>query len=315
MSNITPLLQKSQLQLRGKKNSVDPARPYAWLHEMEPNSCLQLESYATIFLTNRECPFRCLMCDLWKNTTDRQVALGAIPGQIQYALERLPPARNIKLYNSGNFFDPQAIPRGDWQSIARMVEPFHRLVVENHPRFTDRRCLEFQQIISPKLEVAIGLETIHPQILRSLNKQMSLGDFSQAVASLRAADMDVRAFVLLKPPGLEEQAAIEWAVKSIEYAFECGVQICSLIPVRAGNGAVDDLLARGLYREPSLDSLENALKRSLQLNRGRVYVDLWDISNRKRCPHCHKRRIERLHRMNDTQALLAPISCKECQTA
>ena len=25
---------------------------------------------ATLFLTNRECPFRCLMCDLWKNTLE-----------------------------------------------------------------------------------------------------------------------------------------------------------------------------------------------------------------------------------------------------
>ena len=36
---------------------------------------------------------------------------GDIPAQIAYALDQLPPARQIKLYNSGNFFDHQAIPR------------------------------------------------------------------------------------------------------------------------------------------------------------------------------------------------------------
>jgi len=65
---------------------------------------------ATIFLTNRECPWRCVMCDLWKNTLIDSVPLGAIPSQIDYALARLPAARQIKLYNSGSFFDTQAIP-------------------------------------------------------------------------------------------------------------------------------------------------------------------------------------------------------------
>ena len=89
---------------------------------------------ATLFLTNRECPFRCLMCDLWKHTLEETVPVGAIPAQIDFALERLPPAKHIKLYNSGNFFDPQAIPREDYAEIARRVRSFDTLIVENHPR-------------------------------------------------------------------------------------------------------------------------------------------------------------------------------------
>ena len=33
---------------------------------------------AVVFLTNRECPFRCVMCDLWMNTLDETVPRGAI---------------------------------------------------------------------------------------------------------------------------------------------------------------------------------------------------------------------------------------------
>ena len=80
-----------------------------------------VEDVATLFLTNRECPFRCLMCDLWRNTTDTRVPPGAIPQQIDYALARLPAARHIKLYNSGNFFDHQAIPPEDYAAIAERV--------------------------------------------------------------------------------------------------------------------------------------------------------------------------------------------------
>ena len=53
-----------------------------------------IEDTAIIFLTNRECPFHCLMCDLWKNTTDVSLPAGAIPEQIEWALKQLPEARN-----------------------------------------------------------------------------------------------------------------------------------------------------------------------------------------------------------------------------
>src|SRR5690242_17068687 len=105
---------RSILAARGAKNRVDPLRPFAFMVEPEPDESGTVEDVATIFLTNRECPFRCLFCDLWKNTTDETVPIGAIPEQIDYALERLPPAAHVKLYNSGNFFDKRAIPPEDY---------------------------------------------------------------------------------------------------------------------------------------------------------------------------------------------------------
>ena len=172
------------LTARGPRNSVDPRRPYAFLVESEHAASGRVEDVATIFLTNRECPFRCLMCDLWKNTTEQRVPVGAIPEQIDYALSRLPPAKHIKLYNSGNFFDRQAIPPEDYEAIADRVRGFETVIVENHPRLLGDDCLRFRDLIAGELEVAIGLETAHPQVLQRLNKQMTLEDFEQAVRRL-----------------------------------------------------------------------------------------------------------------------------------
>jgi hypothetical protein len=61
---------------RGKKNAVDPQKPYAWLVEKEYTISGKIEETAIIFLTNRECPFHCLMCDLWKNTTKKSLPIG-----------------------------------------------------------------------------------------------------------------------------------------------------------------------------------------------------------------------------------------------
>ena len=127
-----------------------------------------VEPVATIFLTNRECPFRCLMCDLWRNTLSETVPLGAIPAQIDHALLKLPPARQLKLYNSGSFFDPQAIPPADYGAIAQRANRFERLIVENHPALTGDACLRFRDLLSGKLEIAMGLETAHPEVLAGI---------------------------------------------------------------------------------------------------------------------------------------------------
>ena len=48
------------------------------------------------------------MCDLWRHTLDEPTPDGAIPKQIEFALERLPQASVVKLYNTGKFFDSAA---------------------------------------------------------------------------------------------------------------------------------------------------------------------------------------------------------------
>ena len=121
------------LAARPPKNSVSPLRPYAFLNETEYIATGQTAEISTIFLTNRECPFRCLMCDLWKNTLDVSLAPGQIIQQIRYALGNLPPATRIKLYNSGNFFDARAIPPKDLPGIAALVQCYDRVIVENIP--------------------------------------------------------------------------------------------------------------------------------------------------------------------------------------
>lgn len=300
------------LAARPAKNVVDPLKPYAFLVERERTARGSVEDVATLFLTNRECPFRCLMCDLWENTTDDTVPLGAIPAQIEYALDRLPPAQHIKLYNSGNFFDAKAIPRDDFAAIAERVRRFDTVIVENHPRLCGDACSRFRDQIGTDLEIALGLETVHPAILPALNKRMSLDDFERAVGLLVGDEIAVRAFVLLGLPWLSESEAIEWAVRSVEFAFSIGVSCCSVIPTRAKHGVMTRLEHEVQFRPPTLASLEQAAEAIVSLGKGRAFVDLWDAERWEACSTCAHRRIERLRQMNFTQRVSPKISCARC---
>lgn len=299
---------------RPAKEAVDPWEPYAYLVEPERTAAGAVDPVATVFLTNRECPFRCLMCDLWKHTTDKTVPEGAIPAQIDYALDRLPDARHIKLYNSGNFFDRKAIPPVDYPAIAQRVDGFETVIVENHPTLCGEPCLRFRDLLTGCLEIALGLETAHPVVLDRLNKRMTREDFRQAVAFLREHEIGVRTFILLRPPFMSEAEGVEWALRSIEFAFEAGVQCCSVVPTRPGNGMMKRLKEAGHFESPTIRSMEAVLEAGLQMDHGRVFMDLWDVERFYDCPRCGPERRDRLHRMNLSQTVLPPIQC-DCRDA
>lgn len=301
------------LQARGVRNEVRSDRPYHWLVETERSADGSIVDVATVFLTNRECPFRCLMCDLWKNTTEESVLVGAIPNQIEFALQQLPPAQQIKLYNSGNFFDSKAIAPADHAAIAKLVSGFNNVIVENHPRLCDDRCLRFRDLCGTQLEIAIGLETSHEPTLQMLNKQMTTDDFRKACSFLTSAGIRVRTFILLRPPLTSEQQGIDRAIESVRFAFDCGVNCCAVIPTRPGNGMLDRLQNAGQFERPKLTSLETVLNETVGRGKGRVFADLWDAEQFADCSSCAAARIERLNQMNLQQTRLPEIECNVCQ--
>ena len=131
---------------------LDPFRPQASFVEAERSASGEIVSVATIFLTNRECPWRCVYCDLWKNTTIETVPVGAVPAQIDFALAELRKerCRQIKLYNAGSFFDPNAVPPQDFPAIANRMRGFERVIVECHPALVGESAVHFRDLLSPQ---------------------------------------------------------------------------------------------------------------------------------------------------------------------
>ena len=305
---------QSITSLRPPKKEVDPWRPYGWLHEEEPNADGQITKVNTLFLTNKECSFKCVMCDLWKDTLDSTTPNGAIPEQIRFGLDRLPPADMIKLYNNGNFFDTKAIPPEDHPEIAELLNGYETVLVENHPKLCNSSVTDFQKRIDGDLEVAMGLESIHPNVLPNLNKQITTDDFKQAADFLKSNGIRTRAFILLNPPFLvDPRKNIEWCLKTVEFAFDCGIDTCSVIPTRAGNGIMDRLLAEGEFVPPTLHALEEVFDRAMKLNRGRVFADTWDLEKFSDCPICFEQRRLRLVEMNLRQEVVKSVTCKVCR--
>jgi hypothetical protein len=291
---------------------LDPKIPYAYFVEEERTKSGVVENIATVFLTNRECPWKCLMCDLWKNTLDHSVSKGDIPNQMEYALDRLPKTTQIKLYNSGSFFDKNAIPPQDLLPIANILNSFERVIVECHPSLIDERVLTFNDQISGNLEIAMGLECVHPDVLDKLNKGMDLEQFREKASFLNHHGIAIRVFTLLRPPFLSEEEGIEWGKKTLDFAFENQVEVAVVIPTRAGNGALEALMESGDFHPPEISSLEQVTAYGIKMWKARIFADLLDIDIFSNCNHCLAHRKKRLTMMNELQVIPPVIACNHC---
>ncbi|MFN8854961.1 MAG: radical SAM protein [Planctomycetaceae bacterium] len=310
---------------RPVRETLPVDRPTAFFVEEEPAAPGQVTTVATLFLVNRECPFECVYCDLWRHTTPDTVPVGAVPRQIETALSQMSPAREIKLYNSGNFFDPRAIVPEDHATIARLCAGFERVIVENHPRLCGWRCVEFRDLVLAErrkrqtgrpedgiLEIAMGLETVHPDSWSRLNKQMTPTDFQRASRQMVREGISVRAFVMLQPPFVAPDESVASALETVEFAWESGARMVAVIPTRATTPAVRQWEMQGVFREPQIGQLESVFEEALSRKRGIVTVDTWDLDRFCPCDACGPRRKSRLHAMNLSQRILPPVSCSVC---
>jgi radical SAM enzyme (TIGR01210 family) len=313
------------LEHRSGRADHDPWRYQEVVVEEERAASGHPVRTATIFLTGAECPWHCVMCDLWRYTTTTETPRGAIPAQVDRARQRLeresPPVTHLKLYNAGSFFDPRAVPEQDYEAVAAGVAEFTQVTVESHPSLIGARVDRFLDALNAhrrgadrvaRLEVAMGLETVHPDALERLNKRMSVAQFADAAHQLTRRAISIRVFLLIGSPFVPSDQQDAWLLESIDVAFDCGASVIALIPTRDGNGAMEALAASASFRTPGLEDIE----RSIELaharfgRRGRLFVDLWDLERFSECQTCFRARRDRLHVVNLEQRIPARIVCE-----
>ena len=157
--------------LRPPKAYVDPYKAHGAVLEPERRPNGVIEQALTIFLAGAECPFTCSFCDLWKWTINGATPPGALTAQVASVLQAHagPAPERVKLYNASNFFDQRAVPAVDVSGMGILTSPFGAVTVESHANTIGPATLAFARQLSGRLEVAMGLETIHPVALAQLN--------------------------------------------------------------------------------------------------------------------------------------------------
>jgi radical SAM enzyme (TIGR01210 family) len=194
----------------------------------------------------------------------------------------------VALCTESSFFHPQ-LPKNfldfAFERIAKLpiqevdLEACTSDVISNTDKIQElRNMLRTDQ----QLFVGMGLESRDAFVRTVLiGKDSSLDVFEKAVSSLADAGVGVYSYILLKPPGLGENEAINECIRTIKYFFEITSKLgvehtrATLKPLFIPKDTmVETLFEEGLITPPKLWSLVRVLQKVHHL--GNVFVPLTD---------------------------------------
>jgi radical SAM enzyme (TIGR01210 family) len=244
----------------------------------------------------------CTMCAFTNenNYGQRDVADEIMVEQVRDILRKGGPITDcdcVSLYNDGFFFAPHEIKDETRILIAGLVAQsgVSLLTVESLPQFvTEARLLPVLDALGDvKLDIGLGLQSAHPQVREyCVNTSVDNNSYERAVKLLQRHGVQIKTYIMLKPPFLTENEAIADALQSIDYCNSLGSPYVTLCPTSVSpNTLVWDLMKAGKYHSLNLWSIVDTAIRAPQevtlrivgINlRGANFVSTFPDS----CPKC-----------------------------
>lgn len=224
----------------------------------------------------------CSMCGFYAGTsTSNPITKENYSQQIKTALKDydLSEFPIVGIYNAGNLLSEKEVPADALAEICSIIaqEPnVKRILVESKLEYIDPDKLqEMQRILGDiKIELGIGVETMNEKIRDlCINKPFPNALLEKKVELLHSIGVIPKAYLLLKPPFLTEQEAIDDIVSSVEGLRELGVHEidCESMTIQK-HTLVEELWNRNLYRVPWLWSLISMIDRTTTKNHIPVYL-------------------------------------------
>ena len=310
---IKAIRQKS-LNKRRRISKTDLDRPVSfWIKK--DRLVNEVGKELTIILRTKGCSWclgetgGCTMCGYIQDANIEEVDQNHIRNQIDYVLERkkkeiLEDDDNyaIKIFNSGSFFDEKEISEEVKHYIYEKVAS-----IDNIKEFTVESRIEYvtaeglqdlkENLKGKYTEIAIGIETVNDYIRNNyINKGMRFEDFKNILQICKEKGMGIKAYLLLKPPFLNEIGAIDDCVNSIKNLIDLKINTISINPLNIQRGTlVEYLWYQNKYRPPWFHSLFKVLRKSLtqdNLSNIRVVSDPSGAGTKRGIHNCLKRECE-----------------------
>jgi radical SAM enzyme (TIGR01210 family) len=229
--------------------------------------------------------------------------------------------RYLKIFTSGSFFDEREVSRRLLDSIAALVNEYNvnLLQVESRPEFVEEDNLDWmRENLYSQLEVGIGLETSNDLLRENcINKGFRFADYEMAVKLCKSKDVQVKTYLLLKPPFIFEREAIADVIESAVDAAKAGTSKISINPMNVQRGTLVELLwKRGEYRPPWIWSLVEVL-RKLRGSKLKIPVFSHPTGGGSRrgihnCGRCDSTILQAIREFSTSQdpAILDPLDCR-----
>lgn len=219
----------------------------------------------TIVLRTKGCEWLlksgCTMCGYFGDSHFQQVSAESIIAQFEAAMQEHQGEELIKIYTSGSFFDETEIPAAARREILERVGSLTgRMSVESQPQILTPELVKEATGHVERLEVGFGMESTQPEVLaHSVNKSWRFAQFEKGAKLLAENGGLVKTYLLLKPPFLTEQEAIDDCLRSIHKAAPLSHTV-SINPVNVQRHTlVERMFKSGTFRPPWLWSTSHVV--------------------------------------------------------
>ncbi len=222
----------------------------------------------------------CTMCGYFNDKGPDSIAQSQILDQVQYAInkhtskleeiQKEGKKTTVKFFSSGSFLDDEEFhPETRLEIVKKVVKlpSVQSILAETRPEFVKEEIL--LSIVTAcngkPLELGIGMESSNDYVREVLiNKGFSSQHLKDAIKTAHNCGVLVKAYLLLKPPFLNEKTAIRDAVHSITDAVMWGVDSISLNPVNIQAFTVaENLYNNKKYRSPWIYSVISVFQQAL----------------------------------------------------
>lgn len=271
----------------GRDREGDLDRPVSLWKELDRIRGFPEQTTVVIFRT-RGCSWynfsSCSMCGYF-NDVSSKVSEENLLKQVDHMVDSLNGSRVLKVFTSGSFLDPVEIPVSVrnyfYESIRGRVD---EVLVESRTEYLNEKNLSGLNSYGVQSRIAIGLESANDYIMKnSVNKGSNFSKYLSAVKSIKSLGLELRTYLLFKPPFLSEIQAMEDILDSIRKISDFSNDV-SVNPMNIQkNTMVEHLWKRGLYRPPRLWSIAKILLESRGL--GTQVVSYPTGGNRERGAH------------------------------
>ena len=255
----------------------------------------------------------CTMCGYFNDTVPGGVETEFLEQQWIEIINHFSNYKYVKIYTSGSFLDPTEIPKDFANMIMTDLVNYgiEKVLVESLPEFVHERHMQYDK--SPKIEVAIGLESATPIVLdKCVNKRLTEKGFKRACRVVHEIGGTVKAYILLKPPYLNEGQSIEDTIYSAKFAAPY-VDKISINPVNIQKNTVGERMWRNReWKPPWLWSVVEVIEKCEKIGT-RVYSDPTGGGTQRGAHNCGKCDSEILENLKNSRINGTKIKKSKCE--
>lgn len=284
-------LQAFCRELRKRKRTVKDIEPRTWSEDDLLEG--KLAKAFVFILKTRGCFWAhhsgCTMCGYF-NDSIPDIKEEDIKRQVEIALQRYQGEKIVKIFTSGSFLDEREVPAAMQKKILeKFFENAERVIIESRPEFINNLDKISEVVKNKTLEVAMGLESANDRVLKhSINKGFTFSQWRDAAKGVIDRNMELKTYILVKPPFLTEAEAIKDALHSARKVSDISDTL-SFNPVAIhANTLVEYLWNRKLYRPPWLWSVAEILEGVAEFFDGQIKCDVVAGGSRRGAHNCRK---------------------------